>query len=94
MRSSLFYNILYAALFTMLLLCLTSCVTERIEKRPVYRFAFAPEEDNGRNLGRRYTRSEREILPRDRYTGRGERQSEVFVPARLEHFSGNPQLIR
>ena len=94
MRSSLFHNILYAALFTVLLLCLTSCVTERIEKRPIHRFAFAPGEDNGRNLGRHYTPSERKILPRSQYTGRGGRQSEAFVPARLERFNGNPQLSR
>jgi hypothetical protein len=93
-KAPLFHNILYAALFAVLLLCLTSCVTERIEKRPVDRFAFAPEEDYGRNLGKRYSRSKHEILPRSQYTGRGGRQSETFVPARLERFSGNPQLIR
>ena len=75
-----------------LLLFLTSCVTERIEKRPVDPFAFAPGENNGRTLGRHYKPAER--LPRSQYTGRGERRREVFVPARLERFTGNPHLVR
>lgn len=93
MRKRLPYIIIYTALGVVLLF-LTSCVTERVEKRPVYRFAFAPEENNGRNLGKRYSRSERERLPRNHYMGHGKRRSENFIPARLENFSGNPHLIR
>ena len=83
--------ILYITL-PVLLLFLTSCVTERIEKRPVDTFAFAPGENNGRTLGRLYKPAER--LPRSQYTGHGEHRKEVFVPARLERFTGNPHLVR
>ena len=91
MADRIIHSILYIML-PVLLLFLTSCVTERIEKRPVYPFAFAPGENNGRSLGRHYKPAER--LPRSQYTGRGERREEVFVPARLERFTGNPHLVR
>ena len=87
-------KILTCILWIVLLLLLSSCVTERIEKRPVYHFAFAPEEEGGRRLGRRYTREERQRLKRTQYNGKPEVRHEQFVPARLEHFQGNPQLMR
>ena len=78
----------------MFALLLSGCVTERIEKRPVYHFAFAPEEEGGRRLGRRYTREDRQRLKQKQYTGRPEVRHEQFIPAQLEKFQGNPQLMR
>ena len=92
MRADRIFHIILYIMLPVLLLFLTSCVTERIEKRPVDPFAFAPGENNGRTLGRHYKPAER--LPRSQYTGRGERRREDFVPARLERFSGNPHLVR
>ena len=73
---------------------LNGCVTERIEKRPVYHFAFTPEERGGLHPGRLPPRSQRKTYSRDQYSGRVEPRTGDFIPARLEQFNGNPHLSR
>ena len=83
-------SLLWAALLC--LLC--SCVSHRVEKRPVYPYAFAPEEKGGLRVGHRYTYEERQRLKGPQGAGAASARHENFIPARLERFQGNPHLMR